>query len=583
MYSTVIALLFLIPKTKCVPIGIAHSSIRVQDVANITRDFSHVIQHPTETGEITLLQPQAVKLPSPIKVEVLDTLLEKYEYRNYLVQGFSNGFDVHFEGVEKRLDSTNAQNALDNPNIVWSKLEKEIRLGRIAGPFKKPPFKNFKVSPLNIREKSEKGKYRLLHNLSYPYDDRSVNFNIPTEFGAVTYETLEDAVEYINNDGPDAWLAKSDIADAFYLIPIRPECYRYMGFQWEGNYYYYKVLPMGCKSSCAIFSEFSDSIKWLLQERVPHAKIVKVLDDFLFVGNTKSACNLLLNTFKSICAEMGVPVAQHKTVDACQDLIFLGIRLDTRNMVATLPTDKILRYGEKLEATLEKRKITLTELKSLLGTLQYATSVVRGGKAFLRRMYDLTRNVKHGHYKITLTKEVKEDLVTWQKFLQLYNGVTMIRESIAIDSNVINLFSDSSLEGYGGTYGRNFICGKFPNTWKSYSITVLETYPILALIVTFKNKLKNSRVIFNCDNLGVVSIINSQSSKNPLIMVMIRKLVLCLLLNNIKFTARHIPGKTNIICDLLSRKQVSEAELGYWGLNKTPTSIPESIRPENLI
>lgn len=155
-------------------------------------------------------------------------------------------------------------------------------------------------------------------------------------------------------------------------------------------------------------------------------------------------------------------------------------------------------------------------------------------------------------------------------------------KKISVDSDTINLFTDSSLSGYGGTYGSNYICGKFPESWKAYSITVLETYPVLALITTLAKKLKNSYVIFNCDNQGVVSIINSQTSKNPLIMVMIRKMVLVLLLNNIRFTAKHIPGKTNVVCDLLSRTQVPAAALRQMGLKITETPIPSEIRPENL-
>lgn len=512
---------------------------------------------------------------------MLNELLAQYDNRDYLVKGFKYGFTVHFDGKEKPLDCENSQNALDNSSIVWGKLEREIKIGRIAGPYDKPPFDNFKCSPLNIREKSEKGKYRLIHNLSYPYDDRAVNFNIPQEYGTVTYDNFEDAVKLVNEKGPMAWIAKTDIADAFYLIPLHPECYKYMGFKWEGKYYYYKVLPMGCKSSCAIFSAFSDAIKWLICGKIEHAGIVKVLDDFLFVGQSEEECNAQLSTFKELCSEIGIPIAEHKTVKACQKLIFLGIEIDTKVMVATLPMEKIRRYALKISDTLDRRKITLTELKSLLGVLQYATSVIRGGRAFLRRLYDLTKNVKHGHFKVTLNKQVKEDLLIWQKFLKCYNCVTIIRDNPSIDSDVINLYTDASLQGFGGTFGSNFIVGKFPPSWKDFSIVVLETYPILALIVTFALKLKNSKIVFNCDNQGVVSIINSQTSKNPLIMTMIRKLVLNLLIYNIKFTARHIPGKINTICDTLSRKQV--AVLQQWGLKPAPTTIPADIRPEILI
>ena len=523
------------------------------------------------------------RLPTPIKVDALRKLLRNYEGRDYLVQGFQFGFNVHFEGIDKPLDSDNAKNALDNPYIVWEKLKREMKMGRIAGPYESPPFENFKCSPLNIREKSEKGKFRLIHNLSYPYDDRAVNFNIPKEYGTVKYDNLEDAVQLINNKGPNAWIAKTDIADAFFLIPINPNCYKYMGFQWEEKFYYYKVLPMGCKSSCAIFSAFSDAIRWLIITKMGNAGIVKVLDDFLFVGISETECNDQLIMFKEFCLELGIPIAEHKTVEACQKLIFLGIEIDTKKMVATLPIEKIQRYSTRISETLNRRKITLSELKSLLGILQYATAVIKGGRAFLRRMYDLTKNITHSHYKITLTRQVKADLHIWKRFLELYNGVTIIRDMPSINSDTINLFTDASLDGFGGTYGTNYITGKFPSSWKDYSIVVLETYPILALIVTFGLKLKNSKVVFNCDNQGVVSIINSQTSRNPLIMVMIRKLVLTLLINNIKFSARHIPGKSNTICDILSRKQVPEAMLRQWGLKPSPTVVPVEIRPENVI
>ena len=65
-------------------------------------------------------------------------------------------------------------------------------------------------------------------------------------------------------------------------------------------------------------------------------------------------------------------------------------------------------------------------------------------------------------------------------------------------------------------------------------------------------------VIFFSDNAAVVVIINKQTSKDSVIMVLLRDLVLSCLRHNILFQARHIPGFNNSRADYLSRSQVTK-------------------------
>ena len=90
----------------------------------------------------------------------------------------------------------------------------ELDLGRIAGPFSYPPFEHFICSFLALREKSTTSKYKLLHNLSYPYENSSANFNIPDLAEKVSYAGITDASDIIYSLGP-YYLSKSDIAEAF--------------------------------------------------------------------------------------------------------------------------------------------------------------------------------------------------------------------------------------------------------------------------------------------------------------------------------------------------------------------------------
>ena len=92
---------------------------------------------------------------------------------------------------------------------------------------------------------------------------------------------------------------------------------------------------------------------------------------------------------------------------------------------------------------------------------------------------------------------------------------------------------------FGGTYGRFWVQGRWPETCKVHDITALELYPIYIIIQIFKLKLTNSNITFHCDNAAIVAIINTQTSKHKTVVNIIRPLVLTLMLHNITFKAEH--------------------------------------------
>ena len=177
---------------------------------------------------------------------------------------------------------------------------------------------------------------------------------------------------------------------------------------------------------------------------------------------------------------------------------------------------------------------------------------------------------------------MKQDLDTWFHFLQNYNGITMIRCQSNEDSHSVHLFTDASKTAFGGTYGTFWIQGTWPEAWKSEDITVLELYPIYLIVCMFKQKIANSDITFHCDNSAICAIINKQTSKHKTIMNIVRPLVLTLLLHNITFRARHIPGVHNTLSDAISRLQVTPEMLRHYSMRPLPTTIPEPLKPENF-
>ena len=183
---------------------------------------------------------------------------------------------------------------------------------------------------------------------------------------------------------------------------------------------------MGCSSACKSFSRFTDAIIFILRSKYNITKVVKYLDDFLFVGKTKQDCLHALACFTELCSLIGVPIAHDKTEGPSKSLTFLGYHIDTQRMVLSIPKEKIVDYSLLIHETLEKDYLTLRELRSLIGKLVFVTGVINIGRCFLRRLINLKIGKTHPACRIPINAEAKDDLKLWLEFLDSFNGKSLL-------------------------------------------------------------------------------------------------------------------------------------------------------------
>ena len=62
-------------------------------------------------------------------------------------------------------------------------------------------------------------------------------------------------------------------------------------------------------------------------------------------------------------------------------------------MEARLPPDRLVKCRDLIAGFLRRRKVTLRGIQSLTGLLNFACTVVVPGRAFLRRLIDLTISI----------------------------------------------------------------------------------------------------------------------------------------------------------------------------------------------
>lgn len=461
------------------------------------------------------------------------------------------------------------------------KICNEVTAGRMSGPYLLPPMPNLHVSPIGVVPKAD-GGWRMITHLSYP-PSFSINEQIDPQFTTVTYTSFDTVVQTISKLGPMALLAKVDIKNAFRLLPIYPGDFELLGIYINGAYYFDKCLPFGCSISCKIFETFSTFLEWAVKFKTQLDTVHHYLDDFIFIGKSNSDnCSALMHTFQDICSEIGVPLNQDKTIEPTTKLTFLGLEIDTVNMLVQILLVRFKSSNFCCSIGSHRKKILLSQLESLVGKLNFVSKAIPGSRAFNRRFYNVMSGVPSPYHHIRITNPIREDMFTWLQFLDNFNGVVYFPDTEWVTLDTLQLYKDSAGSGHlgcGSFFQGQWVHFTWPSSWLNKpilrDITFLELVPIVLAFMIWGLRLQNKKVILHVDNISLVHILNKQSAKSPRVMVLVRSLVLMALKHNIQFKAQHIPGKSNIIADSISRKQweVFRAEAPSSAIHSSP--IPD--------
>jgi len=525
------------------------------------------------------------KYPSPVKVQELMPWLELYPDKKsaaILKDGFTFGFKLGYLGLRNYRESPNLKSIDANPHMALEKVMKEVGLLRIAGPFSQIPIPDLIISPIGLVPKSDPGKFRLIQHLSFP-DGLSINDGIDPDICVVKYASFDLAVQMVVKNGKGALMAKADIESAFRLLPIHPSDFQLLGMKIGDKYFVDKALPMGASCSPALFEKFSTFIEWVVKKEALTDNVTHYMDDFLIVSSSDeqsvTSCARVVKKLEEVCEKMGVPLAKEKSVGPVPKITYLGLEIDAIGQQVSIPQGKLQEIKNKVSAMLKQSEVILRELQSVIGSLSFICKAVSPGRAFLRRLIDLTCGIQKPWCKLKLTAGAKKDLEMWGLFLNYFNGTAMFPEQAWCQEADLEWFTDSSAGiGFGGYFKGKFFLGKWPNAnYKRKSIAWLELFPIVVSVVLWGKLLQGKRIMIRSDNRAVVFIINRQTSKSPDIMRLVRFFVLQCLKSNLAFRAKHIPGIQNNIADALSRSQMERFRELAPAAEATPTEVPQFL------
>ncbi|KAL5518219.1 hypothetical protein EMCRGX_G003910 [Ephydatia muelleri] len=185
---------------------------------------------------------------TPLRFSAWYTALRAHPDRSfvsYICTGLQIGFRIGFARHKPlRNAASNMLSAMQHPEQIDEYLEKELRLGRMLGPFRDlGGLPLVHISRFGVIPKGHNtGKWRLITDLSFP-PGNSVNDGIDPAICSLRYTTVEDVASVAAQLGPHTLMAKIDIESAYRLIPVHPEDRFLLGVNWRDQVYIDPMLP----------------------------------------------------------------------------------------------------------------------------------------------------------------------------------------------------------------------------------------------------------------------------------------------------------------------------------------------------
>ena len=241
---------------------------------------------------------------------------------------------------------------------------------------------------------------------------------------------MDHAIHLIKIAGTGARLSKTDIVDAFKIMPLHPSQWPMFGIKWEKKFYFSVRLSFGCRSSPHLFNLISEALCWILLNinRLPF--VLHLLDDFLLIDFPSSRPSQALETLKSLFARLNIPLSAEKTQGPTTKLEFLGICLDSQRMCASLPPDKLTRVRSFIDLFLSSSSLTKSDLLSLLGHLNFAMRIIPQGRSFISHLLDLVAELPFPKSPLILDQGSRSDLTFWGLLLNHWNGISFFYDEL---------------------------------------------------------------------------------------------------------------------------------------------------------
>ena len=217
-----------------------------------------------------------------------------------------------------------------------------------------------------------------------------------------------------------------DISSAYHHVDMAPEAVAYLGFEWNGVFYRFNVLPFGLSSSPWLFTTvMGHCVKFI---RFKGSDLMGYLDDLIFASESARGAVESAQRMIHILREFGWLIHPTKCVgtsDAAQAFVALGTLVDLATHTYAVPPATVDRILHGITTVLSGPPTvgvrTVARLKGLIASTWVSTGSATRirtramDEVILSRASSATRRARRASWNsaVTLTADCLAEMAWW--------------------------------------------------------------------------------------------------------------------------------------------------------------------------
>ena len=350
------------------------------------------------------------------------------------------------------------------------------------------------------------------------------------------------------------FLASLDLKDAYFQIPIHGSSRKLLRFMSEGTVYQFKALCFGLSTAPQVFTRvFAAVSAWAHARGI---RLLRYLDDWLVLSSSETKAKESIRKLLSLCRTLGIVINEKKSdLVPSQSAKYLGMTIDTgagKVFPSLARVEKFLAVAERF-CSMQSPPAQLWQV--ILGHLASLERLVPHGRL---RMRSLQWHLKSQwspesdppSLPVALPEEARRDLSWWMVRDHLLVGVRF-----GTPAPDLHLYSDASSSGWGAHLLDQNVSGVWSAQEKLLHINLLEMKALFLALQAFQEDVAGHHVTAMCDNSTVVAYVNKQGGtvSRPLCLLTSR-LLRWTESFDVHLEARYLPGESNVLADVLSRR-----------------------------
>jgi hypothetical protein len=526
-------------------------------------------------------------------------------------KGLRDGFTVGLENFTLRSSfiPKNHSSASEHESFLLQKYDSEISAGRVSRGYSLAALEELmgpiRTAPIGVVASAD--KLRVIIDHSFPDKNAGVDLDslprspdgkLILDASTTSVNSVTDLTEFTCDWGTfsDCWLlvaeapegtqaAVFDVESAFRNLPLHPSVRRFLAIRLLDKIHIDHCLNFGHSPSPAVWGRVADAMAWILKHHGVEA-LLKWVDDFVFFRYPvagSSSPNWVYSydesLLHSVANRLSWPWSPSKCFPFSFSFKYIGFLWDLQARTVEVPEKKKAKYLTRLQSWVAESKHSLSEVESLIGTLNHVCLVVPLGRSYLAPLYRFRASFSSAPSSFSLrtpSAQVISAIEWWRS--SLASPFLGMRISRPPPPSSHSLFVDASTSwGIGLFLNGRWLAWQFkPGCFSDgREIGWGEMAAVnLAVATLVSSGIKNTSLVGFTDNQGVWGALRAGYSRGPRQNEVLRKIVQLLQENNIWLKMEWVRSEDNP-ADGPSRGIFPPKKL----IHGHPPSVPAHLRP----